>query len=69
MPSDLPDVWRDEDGPHEVELERWASGEICTIVVDPDRRRLLRSALKSFWSMCSTVDRRAIDDLLAELKR
>lgn len=68
MPRDLPDVWRDEDGPSEADIDRWASGEIASFTVDRDRRRVLRIALKSLWSASSPSDQRVIDDLLDELK-
>jgi hypothetical protein len=68
MPSDVPDVWRDEDGPSDAELERWASGDLASLAVNPDRRRVLRVALKSLWASSSLDDQRMIDEILADLK-
>lgn len=68
MPRDLPDVWRDEDGPSDADLDRWASGEFASLTVDRDRRRVLRIALKSLWPSSCASDQRLIDQMLAELK-
>lgn len=68
MPSDLPDVWRDEDGPSPVETDRWTSGELAQLTLNPDGRRLVRQALKTLYETCTNGERRLIDQLLDDLK-
>lgn len=68
MPRDLPDVWRDEDGPNEADLERWASGKVASLAVDVERRRVIRLALKSLWASSSVADQRLIEEILTDLK-
>lgn len=68
MPRDLRDVWRDEDGPSDAEIERWSSGEITQLILDADSRRVLRHALKAAWSNSPDYERAVIDHLLAQVK-
>lgn len=68
MPSDLPDPRRDEDGPSKAELARWESGDLSTLTLDRERRRVIRLALKTLWGTATPVERDVIDGLLADLK-
>lgn len=68
MPADLRDVWRDEDGPSDTELDRWSAGELRQLELDGHAQRIVRIALKNSWAESPPEDKPIIDRLLQDLK-